>query len=87
MTFDYSLDFNRIDFRKHPELYRVGNRQEVSSLLKLTKKAKFYHTGDLRHRRWLACLRTRFTKCFLEYKAQENFVGMDMARKFLQMGY
>ena len=24
---------------------------------------------------------------FLEYKAQEDFVGMDMARKFLQMGY
>jgi hypothetical protein len=24
---------------------------------------------------------------FLEYKAQENFVGTDMARKFLQMGY
>ena len=24
---------------------------------------------------------------FLEYKAQGDFVGMDMARKFLQMGY
>jgi Domain of unknown function (DUF4385) len=24
---------------------------------------------------------------FLEYKAQADFVGMDMARKFLQMGY
>jgi Domain of unknown function (DUF4385) len=26
-------------------------------------------------------------KMFLGYKAQEDFVGMDMARKFLQMGY
>jgi hypothetical protein len=24
---------------------------------------------------------------FLDYKAQGDFVGMDMARKFLQMGY
>lgn len=24
---------------------------------------------------------------FLEYKANDDFVGMDMARKFLQMGY
>ena len=24
---------------------------------------------------------------FLGYKAKEDFVGMDMARKFLQMGY
>jgi hypothetical protein len=24
---------------------------------------------------------------FLDYKAKEEFVGMDMARKFLQMGY
>jgi hypothetical protein len=24
---------------------------------------------------------------FLEYKSKEDFVGMDMARKFLQMGY
>jgi hypothetical protein len=24
---------------------------------------------------------------FLDYKANDDFVGMDMARKFLQMGY
>ncbi len=24
---------------------------------------------------------------FLSYRAEEDFVGMDMARKFLQMGY
>lgn len=25
MSFDYSLDFDAISFRKQPELYRVGN--------------------------------------------------------------
>ncbi len=26
-------------------------------------------------------------ECFLEYKAERDFVGMDVARKYLQMGY
>lgn len=25
VLFDYSLDFENIDFRQHPELYRIGN--------------------------------------------------------------
>jgi hypothetical protein len=29
----------------------------------------------------------RIYKMFLAYKAEADFVGMDMARKFLQMGY
>jgi hypothetical protein len=28
MTFDYSLDFTMIDFRAHPELYRIGKGEQ-----------------------------------------------------------
>lgn len=28
MAFDYSLDFQNIDFRQHPELYRVGKGEQ-----------------------------------------------------------
>lgn len=28
MAFDYSLDFKNIDFRQHPELYRVGKGEQ-----------------------------------------------------------
>ena len=28
MTFDYFLDFKNIDFRKHPELYRIGKGEQ-----------------------------------------------------------
>ena len=28
MTFDYSLDFEKINFREHPELYRVGKGEQ-----------------------------------------------------------
>lgn len=30
---------------------------------------------------------TKSNRLFLAYKATDDFVGMDMARKFLQMGY
>lgn len=26
--FDYSLDFKTIDFREHPELYRIGRGEQ-----------------------------------------------------------
>ena len=26
--FDYSLDFKTIDFREHPELYRIGHSEQ-----------------------------------------------------------
>jgi hypothetical protein len=28
MTFDHSLDFEHIDFREHPELYRIGKGEQ-----------------------------------------------------------
>ena len=28
MAFDYSLDFEHIDFREHPELYQVGRGEQ-----------------------------------------------------------
>jgi hypothetical protein len=30
---------------------------------------------------------SKIYKMFLDYKAKDDFVGMNMARKFLQMGY
>ena len=32
-------------------------------------------------------MKTKIYKLFLHYKFEKDFVGMDMARKFLQMGY
>jgi hypothetical protein len=86
MTFDYSLDFDRIDFRKHPELYRVGKGEQGVLLVEPYKSEILPHwrfkTPDIARRS-----ANKIYKMFLEYKAREDFVGMDMARKFLQMGY
>lgn len=86
MAFDYSLDFETIDFRKNPELYRVGKGEQGVLLVEP------YKSEILPHWRFktLAIARksaNKIYKMFLEYKVQDDFVGMDMARKFLQMGY
>lgn len=86
MTFDYSLDFESIDFRQHPELYRVGKGEQGVLLVEP------YKSEILPHWRFKTPTIARKSankiyKMFLEYKASDDFVGMDMARKFLQMGY
>jgi hypothetical protein len=86
VTFDYSLDFKTINFRQHPELYRVGKGEQGVLLVEP------YKSEILPHWRFKTPAIARKStnkiyKLFLEYKANDDFVGMDMARKFLQMGY
>lgn len=86
MDFDYSLDFKKTDFRKNPELYRVG-RGEQGVLL-----VEPYKSEILPHWRFKTVAEARKSaatiyKMFLAHKRAGDFVGMDMARKFLQMGY
>ena len=86
MTFDYSLDFDNIDFRKHPELYRIGKGEQGVLLVEPYKSEVLPHwrfkTPEIARRS-----ANKIYRMFLDYKAKEDFVGMDMARKFLQMGY
>jgi hypothetical protein len=86
MSFDYSLDFKKIDFREHPELYRVGKGEQGVLLVEPYKSEILPHwrfkTPAIAQRS-----ANKIYRMFLEYKATEDFVGMDMARKFLQMGY
>lgn len=86
MTFDYSLDFDRIDFREHPELYRIGKGEQGVLLVEPYKSEILPHwkfkTPEIARRS-----ANKIYRLFLAYKEQDDFVGMDMARKFLQMGY
>ncbi len=86
MTFYDSLDFEHIDFREHPELYRIGKGEQGVLLVEPYKSEILpfwrFKTPEMARRS-----AGKIYKMFLEYKAQGDFVGMDMARKFLQMGY
>jgi hypothetical protein len=86
MPFDYTLDFHTTDFRQHPELYRVGKGEQGVLLVQPYKSEILPH--------W----RFRTTEVaqesskviygqFLAYLKANDFVGADMARKFLQMGF
>jgi hypothetical protein len=83
--FDYSLDYKTLDLRKNPELYRVGKGEQGVLLVEP------YKSEIVRHWRFKTPEIARQSsekiyELFLEYKKQKDFVGMDMARKFLQMG-
>ena len=84
--FDYSIDFQTTDFRLHPELYRIG-RGEQGVLL-----VEPYKSEILPHWRFKTVPEAKRSsaaiyRMFLGYLKQNEFVGADMARKFLQMGW
>ena len=86
MSFDYSLDFAHIDFRAHPELYRIGRGEQGVLLVEPYKSELLPHwrfrTPDIAEQSAAA-----LHALYREYRAAQDFVGMDMARKFLQMGW
>ncbi len=75
-----------IDYRRHPEAYRVG-RGEQGVLIVEPYKSELvplwrFKTPDVARASAAALVQK-----FREYMARHDFVGADMARKFLQMGY
>lgn len=86
LPFDYSLDYARLDLRANPHLYRVGKGEQGVLLVEPYKSELLplwrFRTPDIAE-----ASATAIWQRFLEYKAAGDFVGMDMARKFLQMGY
>ena len=83
---DYSLDFENIDFRERPYLYRVG-RGEQGVLSVEPYKSELLPHWRFRTEEVARESVEKIYSMFLEYKARDDFVGMDMARKFLQMGF
>lgn len=84
--FDYSLNFKRLNFKDHPELYRVGKGEQGVLLVEPYKSEILplwrFKTPDIARASAKALLEK-----FYEYHRENDFIGMDMTRKFLQMGY
>jgi hypothetical protein len=83
--FDYNLNFSEINFRKSPELY-VYDHTERGVLLIEPYKSEILPFWRFRTPEIARESSAKIYEMFLEYKKQKDFVGMDMARKFLQMG-
>lgn len=84
--FDYQQDFNSIDFRQHPELYQVG-RGEQGVLLVEPYKSEILPHWRFRTPAIARESAEKIMELFEAYRQQDDFVGMDMARKFIQMGF
>lgn len=84
--FDYSLNYAELDLRARPELYRVGVGEQGVLLVQP------YKSEILPHWRFATPEVARESSkaiygMFLAYLGAGDFVGADMARKFLQMGF
>jgi hypothetical protein len=84
--FDYSLDYKNLNLRDHPELYRTGVGEQGVLLVEPYKSEILPHwkfkTPELAQKS-----ADKIYSLFEEYLKADDFVGADMARKFLQMGY
>ena len=86
--FDYDLDYKTLDFSNEEtrQLYRIGRGEQGVLLVRP-------YTNDI-------CAHWRFKTpneavvssnkiyaMYLDYKDEKDFIGMDMCRKFLEMGF
>jgi hypothetical protein len=85
-VFDYSQNYARIDFRKHPDRYRIG-RGEQGVLLIEPYKAEILPHWRFKTAAEAKRSSAKIYKLFLAYLKANDFPGADMARKFLQMGW
>lgn len=85
-AFPYTLPYKRLDLRAEPHLYRPG-KGEQGVLMVEPYKSELLPFWSFKNpeaaQRSSHDLRLRFDR----YLAQEDFVGADMARKFIQMGF
>lgn len=82
---DYAWKSN-VDYRKHPELYRVG-KGEQGVLICEPYKSEIGQYWRFKDREVAQESSTRIFAMFTQYLDEGDFVGADMARKYLQMGF
>ncbi|MCX2575086.1 DUF4385 domain-containing protein [Pedobacter sandarakinus] len=75
-----------VDYRKHPEFYRVG-KGEQGVLICQPYKAEIGPYWRFKTPAIAAKSAEKIYQLFLMYLQNGEFVGADLARKYLQMGY
>ena len=86
IEFDYKLDYKNTLFRPNDRRYRIG-RGEQGVLL-----VRPYTDVICKHWRFKTLKEAKVSSqkifdIYLDYRIQKDFVGMDMCRKFLEMGF
>ena len=84
--FDYSLDYKNTLFEPNDYRYRIGRGEQGLLLVRpytddICKHWKF-KTPKIAEKSARV-----ITEMFFEYLYEDDFIGMDMCRKFLEMGF
>ena len=84
--FDYTLDYKNIFMAKNDPRYRIGRGEQGVLLVRP-------YTDDIcQHWRFKTIQEARVSShriyvMYMVYRENRDFVGMDMCRKFLEMGF
>ena len=88
IEFDYKLNFNKLDFTNFEtrKLYRIGRGEQGVLLVRpytddICKYWKF-KTEPIAKKS-----AHKIYEMYADYRVKNDFVGMDMCRKFLEMGF
>ena len=86
--FDYDLDYKTLDFTDDEtrKLYRIGRGEQGVLLVRpyteeICKHWRFKNVPTATQSSH------KIYEMFCNYRRQKDFIGMDMARKFLEMGF
>ena len=86
--FDYDLDYKKLDFTDEEtrKLYRIG-RGEQGVLLVRPYTNTICNHWRFKTPREAIISSNRIFGMYLDYRDEGDFIGMDMCRKFLEMGF
>ena len=86
--FDYDLDYKKLDFTDEEtrKLYRIG-RGEQGVLLVRPYTNDICNHWKFRTPEIAVESSNHIYGMYLDYRDQKDFIGMDMCRKFLEMGF
>ena len=86
--FDYDLDYKRLDFtdQENRKLYRIGRGEQGVLLVRPYTNDICAHWRFKTPKIAMMSAHTIFDM-YLDYLEEKDFIGMDMCRKFLEMGF
>lgn len=84
-NFNYNLDFANLNFKKEPSFYRVGTEETGIHVVEpyaslILKQFAVDTLGETKK------TVIHVEHLFKTFKEENDFIGMDMARKYLQLG-
>ena len=84
--FDYSIDYKNTLFVPNDSRYRIGRGEQGVLLIRPYTEdiCQYWRFKTIQEARVSS---QRIYNMYMEYREDRDFVGMDMCRKFLEMGF